>query len=140
MKKLFCIAALLLAIASCRNDITQERVKKGSERSLEIAREYIQQQRSLHEADLRRKIKQADNKIRRLQKTSNAKAAIAAAEADKVELQRKLDMLLINTEASRLRIEKRWRQYNASLEAMLKNMDDYLKGYELEKDTLKDSL
>jgi hypothetical protein len=140
MKRLISIILLLLSLASCRNDITEDRVKKVSSRSLEIALEYIQQQRALHEADLRRKIRQADARITKLKKSSSNTKNILTLENDKAALQEKLDMLLKNTEASRLRINRRWKQYNASLDAMLKNMDDYLKGYELEKDTVRDSL
>lgn len=140
MKRCLSILLLLIALVSCRNDITEDRVKKVSSRSLEIALEYIQQQRALHEADLKRKIRQLDSKETKLKKSSSSTKNIEALENDKKALQEKLDMLLKNTEASRLRINRRWKQYNASLDAMLKNMDDYLKGYELEKDTVKDTL
>jgi TolA-binding protein len=141
MKWRLCILLIFTGlISACRNDITQDRVKKVSGRSLEIALEYIQQQRALHEADLKHRIRQLDAKIARLPKSSKNTKIISSLEDEKASLQQKLDMLLKNTEASRERIKSRWKRYNASLDAMLKNMDDYMKGYELEKDTAKDTL
>ncbi len=139
-------AFALLFLLSCKSELKEERVKKEAERSLEIAIDYINQQRALHEFDLNRKIRQVNEKIKRIQggatQDQDPKSTIAALQKEKLVLELKLKVLIANTDASTKRITEKWSKYNQSLDAMLQNMQDYLKGIPIDKDTLskKDSL
>jgi predicted nucleic acid-binding Zn-ribbon protein len=148
MKKrsVYIFVLILWAMVSCRSEIKEDRVKKEASRSLEIALDYIKTQRELHEFDLNRKIRMANDKIRRINsKVTDAderKQKITVLEVEKADLELKLKVLQANTDASTKRITEKWTKYNQSLDAMLKNMEDYLKGIPIDKDTLsvKDTL
>ena len=142
----FISLAILIILFSCRSEIKDDRVQKEAARSLEITLDYIKHQRELHEFDLNRKIRLANDKINRIKSKippdPDAKRKIALLEAEKVDLDNKLKILIANTDASTKRITDKWNKYNQSLDAMLKNMQDYLKGIPIDNDTIpqKDSL
>jgi hypothetical protein len=129
---------MILSISGCKTEIKEDRVKKEAQRSLEIALDYINQERALHEFDLNRKIRLVNEKI----KKSGDPQSNATLKAEKLDLELKLKVLIANTDASTKRISEKWSRYNQSLDAMLKNMQDYLKGIPIDRDTLskKDSL
>jgi predicted metal-dependent peptidase len=141
---IYVLACFLLS--ACRTEIKEERVKKESERSLEIALEYIKQQRALHEFDLNRKIRLVSAKINQIQTKGvigdDTKDKLAMLQKEKLDWELKLKILIANTTASNKKITEKWVRYNQSLEAMLQNMQDYLKGIPIDKDTaaVKDSL
>jgi hypothetical protein len=135
---------IIVSLASCRGEIKDDRVKKEAERSLEIALDYIKTQRELHEFDLNRKIrivndniKKAQDQNRQLVPDHDSNLLIASLQKEKAGLEQKLKVLKDNTDASTKRITEKWGRYNQSLDAMLKNMQDYLKGIPIDKDTLK---
>ena len=133
---------ILIFLFGCRSEIRDDRVKKEAQRSLEIALDYIQTQRQLHEFDLNRKIRIVNEKIKKIQAPArtipdqDSRQHLAALEHEKADLERKIKVLIDNTNASTKRITEKWGKYNQSLEAMLKNMDDYLAGIPIDKDTL----
>jgi len=147
MKRVFTLGVLVIILLSgCRADIKDDRVRQESERSLEIALDYIKQQRELHEFDLTRKIRMANDKIKRRQGQigigNKTDAALLELQYEKANLEKKLNVLIANTDASTKHIKEKWGKYNQSLDAMLGNMEDYLKGIPIDTDTLpkKDSL
>ena|SRR6185503_14672201 len=147
MKKrtIFISLLILLMMTGCTGGIPEARVKQESQRSLQIALDYIKQQRDLHKFDLNRKIRLIGDKLKHLQGKPMSDAAtkdtVAVLTDQKADYERKLKILLANTEASTKRIKERWVHYNQSVDAMLKNMDDYLKGIPIDVDSIpaKDS-
>ena len=131
---------IFLLLCSCTGGIKEERVKQESQRSLQIALDYIKQQREIHKFDLNRKIRIVTDKLKHLQgKPSLAaasKSTIDSLTAEKADYELKLKILVANTEASTRRIKERWIHYNQSVDAMLRNMDDYLKGIPIDLDTI----
>jgi len=140
-KPVFITLAIILLLFSCRSEIKDDRVLKEAERSLEITLDYIKHERQLHEFDLNRKIRFANNKINRIKSKipadPDAKIKIATLQAEIADLENKLKVLIANTDASTKRITDKWTKYDQSLDAMLKNMQDYLKGIPIDKDTLQ---
>jgi|GEM_PF-3697883 len=145
-RTLFIFFIIFLMLYSCAGGINEDRVKLESHRSLQIALDYIKQQRDLHKFDLNRKIRIVSDRLKHLQGKPTPSAAmqdsIASLSAEKADYELKLKILLSNTEASTKRIKARWLHYNESVDAMLRNMDDYLKGIPIDQDTVpgKDSL
>ena len=137
---------ILLLLVSCTGGIKEERVKQESQRSLQIALDYIKQQREIHKFDLNRKIRIVTDKLKHLQGKPSldapSKSTVDSLTAEKADYELKLKILVANTEASTKRIKERWTHYNQSVDAMLQNMDDYLKGIPIDVDTIpgKDSL
>ena len=137
---------MVLLLVSCTGGIKEERVKQESQRSLQIDLDYIKQQREIHKFDLNRKIRIVTDKLKHLQGKPSpdaaSKSSIDSLTAEKADYELKLKILLANTEASTKRIKERWVHYNQSVDAMLRNMDDYLKGIPIDMDTIpkKDSV
>jgi hypothetical protein len=131
---------------SCNGGIKEERVKQESQRSLQIALDYIKQQREIHKFDLNRKIRIVTDKLKHLEGKSSLNAPLKNTRdsliSEKADYELKLKILIANTEASTKRIKERWVHYNQSVDAMLQNMDDYLKGMPIDIDTIpkKDSV
>jgi hypothetical protein len=134
------VISVMILFSGCRSEIREERVKKESERSLEIALEYIKQQRALHEFDLNRKIRLVNEKIKLVQTKgvieADTKDRLLELQKEKADWEMKLKILIANTSASDKKITEKWYRYHQSLEAMLKNMQDYLKGIPIDKDTV----
>jgi len=145
-RSLFIVLIIGFALFSCTGGIPEQRVKQESLRSLQIALDYIKQQRDLHKFDLNRKIRLVDDKLKHLQGKPSPNTAtqdtIQVLINQKTDYENKLKILLVNTEASTKRIKERWVHYNQSVDAMLRNMDDYLKGIPIDVDSLpqKDSI
>ena len=147
-KPAFITLFIVLLFFSCRSDEIkeEERVQKEAERSLQITLEYIKHQRELHEFDLNRKIRLANDRIKRIRgkipPDADSKAKIALFESEITDLNKKIAILKANTDASTKRITDKWNKYDQSLDAMLKNMQDYLKGIPIDNDTVprKDSI
>jgi hypothetical protein len=147
MRPFYIALALIILLFSCRSEIKDDRVIREAERSLEITLDYIKHERELHEFDLNRKIRLANDKINRIKSKipvdADSKQKITILETEISDLNKKLTILIANTDASTKRITDKWNKYDQSLNAMLKNMQDYLKGIPIDKDTIplkKDTL
>ena len=145
-RSLFIYVLIFSLLYSCTGGINEDRVKLESHRSLQIALDYIKQQRDLHKFDLNRKIRIVSDKLKHLQgkpaPNASVQDSIESLTAEKADYELKLKILLSSTEASTKRIKERWLHYNQSVDAMLRNMDDYLKGIPIDLDTVprKDSV
>jgi len=145
-RALFIFTIIFSLLYSCTGGINEDRVKLESQRSLQIALDYIKQQRDLHKFDLNRKIRIVSDKLKHLQgrpsPNTALKDSIESLTSEKTDYELKLKILIANTEASTRRIKERWVHYNQSVDAMLRNMDDYLKGIPIDQDSIpgKDSV
>ena len=137
---LIIFSALAMLVSGCGTGIKEDRVKQEAQRSFDITLAYINQERDLHQFDLNRKIRLTEDKIKRIEGKAQSEQGssdnLDDLKDEKAGYERKLKILLANTDASTKKIKDRWVHYNQSLDAMLQNMDDYLKGIPIDIDTL----
>jgi hypothetical protein len=135
-----------LMIVSCKNEISPERVRKQSEHSIEITKNYLEQEKTTYELAIKKRIKALDADMKKLQDVSgnnstgvadNLKHSLSSMQSQKDQLEFQLRELRERTKRTNDMIVQRWENYNHSVDTMLMSMQTFLRRFEGIRDSVE---
>ena len=136
----------IIALSACKNEISPERVRKQSEHSIEIAKNYLEQEKSTYEIAIKKRIKALDADMKKLRDVSgsnstgvadNLKHSLSSMQSQKDQLEFQLRELRERTRRTNDMIVERWDKYNHSVDTMLMSMQTFLRRFEGIRDSVE---